>query len=58
MNPQQRFTNQLNRRSFLNGVSVGIGSMALTSILGQRGLTKEASPLASSGAVNPLHFAP
>ena len=58
MNTQQHFTNQLNRRSFLNGVSVGIGSLALTSMLGPRGLAKEASPLASGGAVNPLHFAP
>ena len=58
MNKQQHFTNQLNRRSFLNGVSVGIGSLALTSMLGPRGLAKEASPLASGGAVNPLHFAP
>ena len=57
MNTQQHFTNQLNRRSFLNGVSVGIGSLALTSMLGPRGLAK-ASPLASGGAVNPLHFAP
>ena len=57
MNPQH-FTNQLNRRSFLNGVSVGIGSLALTSMLGPRGLAKEVSPLASGGAVNPLHFAP
>ena len=58
MNTQQHFTNQLNRRSFLNGVSVGIGSLALTSMLGPRGLAKEASPLASVGAVHPLHFAP
>ena len=58
MNTQQHFTNQLNRRSFLNGVSVGIGSLALTSMLGPRGLAKEASLLASGGAVNPLHFAP
>ena len=58
MNLYQQSINQLNRRSFLNGVSVGIGSLALTSLLGPQGLTKEDSPLVSRGAVNPLHFAP
>ena len=57
MNLYQQSVNQLNRRSFLNGVSVGVGSLALTSLLKDRGLAKEALPL-GSGAVNPLHFAP
>ena len=58
MNLYQQSINQLNRRSFLNGVSVGVGSLALTSLLEPRGLAKQAFPLDSGGAVNPLHFAP
>ena len=51
MNLYQQSINQLNRRSFLNGVSVGVGSLALTSLLEPRGLAKQASPLDSGGAV-------
>ncbi|MBC8245533.1 MAG: DUF1501 domain-containing protein [Verrucomicrobia bacterium] len=56
MNTEQ-FLTRLNRRSFLNNVSLGVGSLALTSMLGPAGLAKPArrSPL---GVIDPLHFAP
>ena len=56
MNPEY-FATRLNRRSFLNNVSVGVGSLALTSMLGPAGLAKPAKR-SSLGVINPLHFAP
>ena len=56
MNPEY-FATRLNRRSFLNNVSVGVGSLALTSMLGPAGLAK-AAKRSSLGVINPLHFAP
>ncbi|HIM23470.1 MAG TPA: twin-arginine translocation signal domain-containing protein, partial [Verrucomicrobia bacterium] len=55
MNTEQ-FLTRLNRRSFLNNVSLGVGSLALTSMLGPHGLAKPAKRL-SFGVINPLHFA-
>ena len=56
MNTEQ-FLTRLNRRSFLNNVSLGVGSLALTSMLGPAGFSKP--PRRSSlGMLNPLHLAP
>ncbi|MEC8972682.1 MAG: twin-arginine translocation signal domain-containing protein, partial [Verrucomicrobiota bacterium] len=39
MNTEQ-FLTRLNRRSFLSNASLGVGSLALTSMLGPGGLAK------------------
>ncbi len=56
MNPKH-FATRLNRRSFLNNVSLGVGSLALTSMLGPAGLASPAKR-SSLGVINPLNFAP
>ncbi|MED5381645.1 MAG: DUF1501 domain-containing protein, partial [Verrucomicrobiota bacterium] len=56
MNTEQFFT-RLNRRSFLSNASLGVGSLALTSMLGPGGLAKPARR-SSLGVINPLHLAP
>ena len=53
MNPEQ-FVTRLNRRSFLSNVSLGVGSLALGSMLDAAGLAKRPS----LGVIDPLHFAP
>jgi hypothetical protein len=53
----EHFATRLNRRSFLNNVSLGVGSLALTSMLGPAGLAEPAKR-SSLGVINPLHFAP
>ena len=56
MNTEQ-FLTRLNRRSFLSNASLGVGSLALTSLLGPGGLAMPARR-ASLGVINPLHLAP
>ena len=53
MNPE-KFVTRLNRRSFLSNVSLGVGSLALGSMLDASGLAKRPS----LGVIDPLHFAP
>ena len=56
MNTEQ-FLTRLNRRSFLSNASLGVGSLALTSMRGPGGLAKPARR-SSLGVINPLHLAP
>jgi len=48
------------RRAFLGGTAAGLGSIALGSLLnpGAAAAAEAASPMASRGVVNPLHFPP
>lgn len=48
--------NAINRRSFLRSSTVGIGSLALGSMLGRD--LRAAVPQGAGGAIDPLHFAP
>ena len=51
MNPE-KFVTRLNRRSFLSNVSLGVGSLALGSMLDASGLAKRPS----LGVIDPLHL--
>ena len=49
----------LARRTFLSRTACGIGAAALSSLLKQgTARAGDSSPLATRGAINPLHFAP
>ena len=52
--------NQLRRRTFLRRSAMGVGSMALGSLLGKSLSAAAPDPDATSwtGVVDPLHFAP
>jgi hypothetical protein len=53
------FASPLARRTFLSRTACGIGAAALSSLLHAGKLpAAEALPLASAGAISPLHFAP
>ena len=58
MNPFAQFVQSVNRRTFLKGAGLSIGSAALANLL--RGQSGGASsvPSAARGVVNPPHYAP
>lgn len=57
---ENEFRQTMARRAFLKTAGLGLGSMALASLLNERsfGAAAAPSPLQSLGVVHPLHFAP
>lgn len=57
---ENRFNTTIARRAFLKGAGLGLGSLALSSLMNERTFASDADsdPLKSAGALNPLHFAP
>lgn len=60
MTPQFSLPTEIARRSFLRDSSLSLGSLALTSLLGQQAFSQNTSPPVPqwSGVVNPLHYPP
>ena len=57
---ENRFHTTLARRAFLKGAGLGLGSLALSSLLNEKSFASSSTsnPLESAGVINPLHFAP